>query len=154
MANPVYFDTRDGCTWLGAGMGAMYLFFTDQTDPSDTRKLSCQFYKDKSPNGADYVFPLPYDNIIPKIFSKIQSADYCSGHVAAYLRTHDEKCFGSDAKRIRIRENDCRIRENDSFRIVLLLFSLKMIQNDVKRSKNNAFSCETTAKQFGMTEND
>ena len=37
LANPVDFDTRDGCTWLGAGMGAMHLFFTDQTDPSDTR---------------------------------------------------------------------------------------------------------------------
>ncbi|MBQ4579070.1 MAG: hypothetical protein IJA83_00275, partial [Clostridia bacterium] len=37
MANPVYFDTRDGCTWLGTGTGAMHLFFTDQTDPSDTR---------------------------------------------------------------------------------------------------------------------
>ena len=37
MANPVDCDTRDGCTWLGAGMGAMHLFFTDQTDPSDTR---------------------------------------------------------------------------------------------------------------------
>ena len=41
------------------------------------------FYKDQSPNGADYAFPLPYDNIIPKIFYKIQSADYCSGRVAA-----------------------------------------------------------------------
>ncbi len=37
ICNPVNFDTRDGCTWLGAGMGAMHLFFTDQTDPSDTR---------------------------------------------------------------------------------------------------------------------
>ena len=25
-ANPVYFDTRDGCTRLGAGLGAMHLF--------------------------------------------------------------------------------------------------------------------------------
>jgi len=27
LANPVDYDTRDGCTWLGAGMGAMHLFY-------------------------------------------------------------------------------------------------------------------------------
>ena len=37
VANPVDYDTMGGCTRFGAGMGAMHLFFTDQTDPSDTR---------------------------------------------------------------------------------------------------------------------
>lgn len=66
----------------------------------------------QSPKGAESAFPLPYDNIIPKIFDKIQSPDYCSGHVMAYFWAHDGMCFGSDTKRIRIRENDCYTHGN------------------------------------------
>ena len=107
--------------------------------------MSRQFYKDKLPNGADYAFPLPYDNIIPKIFDKIQSADCCSGSVAAHLWTHDRMCFDSDAKRIKIHENDCGTHENDSFCIVLLLITIKMNGNESLQQKTLRFAMKHKA---------